>query len=90
MPVCRCGRQIVFGKTPEGKFIPLDTTAPVYVDVTPPQEAESGTMKVDRNTNAYVSHFATCRYADEFSKRKSKEETQREEKNKEVQTGHNP
>lgn len=88
MPICKCGRQIMFGKTPEGKFIPLDCSAPVYSDVTPEYEAESGTLRIERNVNAFVSHFATCPNANEFSRRKSKEETR--EKAKETEANHNP
>jgi len=72
VPVCRCGRQIVFGKNPEGKFIPLDTVAPVYGDATPEEELESGTMKIVKLPNAYVSHFTVCKFANEFSRNKHK------------------
>lgn len=70
MPKCKgCGREIIWGRTPEGKSIPLDTIAPVYV--THPQ----GGSSIVRHSTAWVSHFATCPKASEFSgSRKKKEE----------------
>lgn len=62
---CRCGKGIVFAKTPEGKTLPLDINAPVYklkTDLTGDQVAI--------RLQAYVSHFATCPFSDEFSRSK--------------------
>lgn len=63
-----CGKRIVWGKTDEGKNIPLDPSAPVYevenVDEDRPG-AEAG--RVTRTKTAMVSHFKTCPNANEFS-----------------------
>lgn len=59
----KCGCPLGFGKTVEGKVIPLDLRAPVYSWVANRYNAE----EVVRTHLAYVSHFATCKFADEFS-----------------------
>lgn len=62
---CRgCGAQIVFAHGPNG-LIPLDTRAPVYqfVEGEPGQSGEAR-----RAPMHFVSHYATCPKAREFSK----------------------
>ena len=61
----RCGKSIIWGVTAEGKKIPLDPTPPVYEFVT----ESGGTVRVRRNMEAAVTHFATCPYANDFSRR---------------------
>lgn len=64
---CRgCGKPIVWGKTADGKNIPLDPKPPCYrvVDADDPDKVE-----VERDENVLVSHFATCPKADQFSGR---------------------
>jgi hypothetical protein len=60
---------MVWGETPDGKRIPLDPRAPVYL-VTSPDGHEPPI--VDRARLAFVSHFATCPKANEFSTSKKK------------------
>lgn len=64
---CRgCGRQVVF-VTAEGKKVPLDPSAPVFV-----READGdggGVWAQDRSGSVLVSHFATCSRANDFSGR---------------------
>ena len=58
---CRgCGKKIVWGETPEGKKIPLDPSPPTYY-----YDDDSG--ECERTHNIYVSHFATCPFANDFS-----------------------
>lgn len=59
--ICKCGRKIVWATTTDGKKIPLDPVAPVYeIDPVNPDTCE-------RTKTAYVSHFATCKFASDFS-----------------------
>lgn len=65
---CRqCGNPIVFGKTAEGKTIPLDAKAPCY-------RAHQRFMGTDvdavRDKDVFVTHFATCPRASHFTKNK--------------------
>lgn len=69
MATCKgCGRTIEWGVTEGGQKIPLDRSAPVYGIL----ELPDGTIQVKRLTLAAVSHFATCRAADQFSGRNRK------------------
>ena len=67
---CRgCGKPIVFGETMDKKKIPLDPRPPVYRSVT---MADDGTpLIVERAMLIYVSHFATCSVANQFSRKKA-------------------
>lgn len=60
----RCGKQIVWGRDPDGARIPLDLSAPIYrvtgVDT-------DGTPLIERVKNVLVSHFSTCVDATQFS-----------------------
>lgn len=60
-----CGRPIVWGRTPEGKKIPLDPAAPVYKVG---REDGEGGFYIERTTDAMVSHFKTCPDAGAFGK----------------------
>ena len=69
MSNCRgCNKKIVWGKTLEGKIIPLDPTPPVY-------RLTEGTdgIFIERASDSMVSHFATCTHANDFSGSKRKE-----------------
>ena len=60
-----CGKQIIWGKTGQGKMIPLDPKPPVYVvsqNLNNPNE-----WFAERHMHAAVSHFATCPKANDFS-----------------------
>ncbi len=60
-----CGKEIIWAKTPEGKNIPLDAVAPVY-DIT----LRDGIAR--KVSGVHVSHFSTCRKANDFSASKKK------------------
>lgn len=63
-----CGAEIIWARNENGKMIPLDAKAPVYIiDPDNPDHCV-------RSNYAHVSHFATCPKANEFSgsKRKAK------------------
>ena len=63
---CRgCNKTLLFAKTSEGKIIPLDLSAPVYK-----LETDMTGVMVAVRVDAYVTHFASCPKADEFSKGK--------------------
>ena len=71
MSACKgCGNPIVWGETEEGKKIPLDPRAPVYVETDP--DTQTQPIPVTRSRIAMVSHFATCPDANRFSGRKKK------------------
>lgn len=63
--VCRgCGARIIWAKNPAtGKMIPLDPRPPVYL------VTEEGAMRANGKEGEayYVSHFATCPKANQFS-----------------------
>jgi len=60
---CRgCKKLLLFAVTDTGMRVPLDTVAPTY-EVN--QEGEAS-LRAKRST-AYVSHFATCPAARDFS-----------------------
>jgi hypothetical protein len=58
-----CSKEILWGVDSKGTRIPLDTTPPTYVVV---GNEKDGTVKIVRSSG-YVSHFATCPKANEFS-----------------------
>lgn len=64
---CRgCGKKITFVKNEAGKLVPLDTRAPVYElsrDFT-------GEPVAKLSEGFFVSHFATCPKANDFSSNK--------------------
>lgn len=60
-----CGKPVVFARDPDGKPIVLDPRPPVYLVVT---DARGTHCK--RMHDAMVSHFATCKRANDFSKSK--------------------
>ena len=64
----KCGCPLAFVRSVTGAIIPLDLRAPVYgvVDVKLP----SGDIRREavRTELAFPSHFATCKFADEFKK----------------------
>ena len=75
MGQCRgedCTTEIIFGKDEvTGKTIPLDTRAPVY-RITQSNPA-SGVVTVERVADCFVSHFATCVNAPQFSASRKKD-----------------
>jgi hypothetical protein len=58
-----CGAALWFVLTNEGKIIPLDIKSPVY-EV---EEDMTGEKRATRRGTAYVTHFATCSKANDFS-----------------------
>ena len=80
MAKCRgCGAEIIWAMNENGKLIPLDAKAPVYLLT----EVKKSITEVEKSTRCvrvgrddlpacYVSHFATCPKANEFSGSKKK------------------
>lgn len=67
---CKCGRWIIWGyRMYDGRRIPLDPVAPVY------ELDERGNVYRAPKERFYVSHFATCRFASEFSGKAKHTET---------------
>ena len=69
-----CGRKVYFAVDMEGKNQILDAVAPVYMHIAEDAPNALGTpsrkpMLVSRVKNSYVSHFSTCKFASEFSKK---------------------
>jgi hypothetical protein len=60
---CRCPLHLVVG--PNGKLIPLDERSPVYRVTTD----MLGNPVAERVPDVFVSHFATCPKANDFSKK---------------------
>lgn len=58
-----CSKEILWAVDEKGTKHPLDTTPPTFIVV---GHDKDGTAKVQRS-NGYVSHFATCPNAAEFS-----------------------
>ncbi len=72
---CRgCGRKIIWAITAEGKNIPLDLVAPVYSVALHRIEDGTEVYTATRLGMTFVSHFATCPKANQFSGR-NKEKT---------------
>lgn len=64
VPCKGCGQLIFFARTATGKTIPLDASSLVYE--TASVDAD-GTPNVVIRHHAWVSHFRTCRKAEQFS-----------------------
>ena len=60
--ICKCGKKIWWLHTADGKDIPLDRTPPIYEIM---DETKSLGRRADKKFA--VSHFATCRNANDFS-----------------------
>ena len=60
--ICKCGKKIVWGLLEDGKRVPLDPVPPVYTYNAETEEATRVKFAV-----IYVNHFATCRFANDFS-----------------------
>lgn len=58
-----CGKEIVWGQDDKGTKVPLDTKPPTWIIV---GNHKDGTAKIVRSSG-YVSHFATCPKANDFS-----------------------
>lgn len=74
MSKCKgCGREIVWALNSEtGKRVPLDPMAPVYFLIE--RSREDGGNECQRApAQMYVSHFATCPQANDFSGSRRKE-----------------
>ena len=56
-----CGKAIEWGQTADGKRIPLDPRAPVY------RASHLVTTLIERDSEAKVTHFATCAKAGDFA-----------------------
>ena len=68
MSACRgCGKEIIWGKTEDGKKIPLDPVPPVYRFFVTMEEDLQDNAVERAGRNYMVSHFATCKNANDFS-----------------------
>lgn len=65
-PCDGCHKPMIWARTPEGKWVPLDPTPPVYTVV--PIKGADGYPRPEaaRNMLAFVSHFVTCPKRDQF------------------------
>ncbi len=70
VPCTGCKKLILWAKTPEGKLIPLDPVPATYA-VTRSMMDEPNAVITDGKGPApvFVTHFATCKAAGEFSGR---------------------
>ena len=78
MSECKgCGREIIWGQTPIGSMIPLDPRAPIYRILKRDASGTAQIKHVEKDVaEIYVTHFATCPKASEFSRsKKPKTET---------------
>ena len=67
---CKCGKRLVWGTDSAGKRHPLDASAPVFELIGDPQRDLLGApvdAMVERTRRAFVTHFATCPLANQFS-----------------------
>ena len=69
-----CMKPIVWGRDEKGKVVPLDPKPPVYCVVDTAEPDETGVQSVMRVKDCFVSHFATCPNANDFSGSKKKSE----------------
>lgn len=77
MEKCRkCGKEILWIRTKSGKWMPCDPD-PVRFDAGGPDifvtkygETVKGTVSDAGLKTGFVPHWATCRYADDFRKKK--------------------
>jgi len=68
MSKCKgCERSVLYVKDTEGKTQILDPSAPVF-ELWGDDNKAQGTKLVKRDRNAWVSHFATCHEATDFSR----------------------
>lgn len=66
-PCKGCGKPVVFVTTAEGKTVPLDPVAPIFVRE---PDGEGGAVWAqDKSGDILVTHFATCSHANQFSRR---------------------
>lgn len=71
-PCKGCGKPIVFVADEDGKTIPIDPRPPVYyatVWAADVSDIRGTPVQVRRVKEAFVSHFATCPKASEFSRK---------------------
>lgn len=86
MAKCRgCGEDIIFIKSPAGKFIPCDPSKVIYSNpgegkarvVTQSGEVVSCTIGADDTSKAvgvgYIPHWSTCKAANQFRTKRRKE-----------------
>ena len=82
-PTCRsCGSQIIFIRTTAGKAMPCDPD-PINFErsggpetfVTPEGKVERGKRRESGPLQGYISHFATCPFADKHRKRRAEKES---------------
>jgi SH3-like domain-containing protein len=69
---CRgCGKQVLFVRDATGVTVPLDPAPPVWHRIYDPDDGRHFWIKdgsASGERTAFVSHFATCTRANDFSK----------------------
>ena len=63
-PCKGCGKKLYFVRDVDGKLHPLDASAPVY---SVRRDLSGAPIAVRVGRIAFVTHFATCAKADDFS-----------------------
>lgn len=75
--VCKCGKSFIYAKTPTGKNMPVDINSQL-VRVTLGADnnfvAEYLNKDINKGPVYGVNHFHTCKFANDFSKGKHREE----------------
>lgn len=66
-PCRKCGRRMIFAEGPNGA-IPMDARAVTVYHVREGEDGEPVASKVELEEKVYISHFATCPNAAEFSR----------------------
>lgn len=76
-PCKGCGRPILWGRSEDGKPLPLDASAPVYLREFDPETRRTFWVLDARGPSgriALVSHFVTCPARDQFKKAKAEKQ----------------
>ena len=65
-----CQKPMILGRTPEGKWIPLDPVPPVYTIIKIKDAEGSPKQSVVRTMECFVLHHVTCPQREQFRKTK--------------------
>jgi hypothetical protein len=66
-PCKGCGKPMVWGRRPEGGWLPLDPVAPVYTIVPIKDREGYSHPEAVRNMLSFVLHHVTCPNREQFS-----------------------
>lgn len=76
MSQCKgCGKEITWAKTPAGKNIPLEKTKHAYEVNTSYDAGLPQSFAVPFERDVYISHFLTCKNANDFSGGRHREDS---------------